>query len=102
MKRTDIYIGLQDCASGFEEVCSSDVMMLLERFFQKRLIPFSISVINGGYMNKSGGLINENSVKIHLIHADKFDAEQLIRPLKMLLNQETILMTEKDIEVEYL
>lgn len=101
--RYNISIGLNDSYSKKEEVNTDELIGLLEYYFKKYKIDFSLCKINGGYFyDDIGTLVNENSIVITCITQSDDYLERFIAAIKMIMNQETILLEAKDIEVEYI
>ena len=101
--RYNISIGLNDAYSKKEEVSTEELLKLLENYFTKNKIDFSLCRINGGYFyDDNGTFVNENSVVISYITQSDYYIERFIAAIKMVMNQESILLEAKEIEVEYI
>lgn len=101
--RYNISIGLNDAYSKKEEVGTDELLQLLENYFIKYKVDFSLCKINGGYFyDDIGAFVNENSVVISYITQSDDYIERFIAAIKMVMNQESILLEAKEIEVEYI
>lgn len=94
-------IGLNDVESKLEEVNRDDLIELIEHVFITYKINFSLSLMDGGYSYNNDKFICENSVNITCITNTTEGMDEFVDNLKMLLNQESILVTKKQLEVEY-
>lgn len=98
----NITFGLNDLYSNKEEVDIDTVMLLLENIFKRFEIHFSIYKSCGGYQYQNGKFILENTIVVTTISNTDEGMDYFISELKMLLNQETILLQKKTVELEYL
>lgn len=102
-KRYNISIGLNDSYSKKEEVNTEELTNMLEYFFTKNKVDFSLCRINGGYFyDDVGTFVNENSIVISYITTEAPNIERFISAVKMIMHQETILIEEQEIEVEFI
>lgn len=101
-KRYNVSVGLNDSYSKTQEEILDDVIAVMEHFFSRYKIDFSLSKINGGYSYKDGEYTHENSIVFCFITTEMVEIERFINTIKMALHQETVLLEVQDIEVEFI
>lgn len=100
-RQIDIIIGLND-ASGKTQLISSDEMLgLIDGFFSKEETAYSALSVAGGYTNYRGEYYNEDGIELIFIDPDEDRVLKLASALKMYLDQESVLVQKKEIEVAY-
>ena len=70
MKETKIYVGLNDSVSLTQMFDSEKYVSILKHVCANYHVPFSFSIVQGGYYHESGELTQENTLLITLIDVD--------------------------------
>lgn len=98
-----IYVGLKDKDNYKNNIDYNDIKSKIIEYFSKTKISFSINKTYGGYNHYNGNYIVENSLQITLIGNILNDnLINLINYLKNKYNQESILVINKKIKVDYI
>ena len=81
MKKTDIYIGLNDQDTKVQKFETEKYVSVLKRLCIAYKVPFSFSLIDGGYIHDSGEYTQEKTLVLTLIDADKNIIEEIAKDL---------------------
>ncbi len=98
----EIYMGFNDVSTNKEIVTPGEVIEIIEKYVSKKGQGFSIIRTRGAYSHLVGTMTFENSLILRMIGWDGQDAEVLARALKMYLNQESMIINRREVEVEYI
>lgn len=92
IKRYDIYVGCNDNVEAAREKVS--------QVLSKYEIGFSVIPMTGGYVHQDGTYSYESSILISII-AEEFNSVLIAEILKNTFNQESVLISEKEIESNF-
>lgn len=88
-----IYIGMND-KDTLQQLCSTeDFINIVKGICEDYQIAFSMDEQIGGYMMANGTFITERSLILSITGFDETQILQLAESLRVILNQETILVT---------
>lgn len=94
-----IYIGMND-KDELQQLCSTeDFINIVKGICEDYRIAFSMNEQVGGYMMANGAFITERSLVLSISGFNELQILQLVETLKVVLNQETILVTMERPEV---
>lgn len=94
-----IYIGMND-KDELQQLCSTeDFINIVKGICEDYRIAFSMNEQIGGYMMANGTFITERSLVLSISGFNESQILQLVETLKVVLNQETILVTMERPEV---
>ena len=79
--QTTIYIGLSDSETGIQEHLSDKYLSILKNACRSYHIPFSVELINGGYISEDGSFIEENSLILRIIDVPEEITTELAKDL---------------------
>lgn len=101
-KRYDIYIGCKNKYDKDKESFSDFTRRTLKKILSNIEIGFSMTSIMGGYPHGDGTYIIEDSVKITVI-GDFIDSDidTFISNIKDFYDQETVLLSVTNLDMEY-
>ena len=100
-KRIDFYIGLGDKETGKMEDKEAFKKRLAD-FFTSKKIPFHFSDLIGGYVYNDSSYIIEDSLKLTIIgDYSKERIKAFVDVIKSNYSQESILVNEKEIKMNY-
>lgn len=101
-KRYDIYIGCKNKYDKNKETFSDFTHRTLKNILTNIELGFSMTSIIGGYPHDDGTYVVEDSVKITVIGTFlEEDINLFINNLKSFYDQETVLLSVTDLEMEY-
>jgi hypothetical protein len=98
MKKTDIYVGLNDQDTKVQKFETEKYVSVLKRLCIAYKVPFSFTLIDGGYIHDSGEYTQEKTLVLTLIDADKNIIEEIAKDLCVFFHQESVLVTVGEIE----
>ncbi len=98
MKKTDIYIGLNDQDTKKQKFDTDKYVSILRNVCLNYHVPFSFSLIEGGYIHESGEYTQENTLVLSLIGVEKALTEEIAKDLCAFFHQESVLVSASDVE----
>lgn len=98
----DIYIGLNSNISKENIIPFHQIESLIFDFFTKKQLDFSMSTIDGGYTYSDQSFNTEQAIVITLVNGDKAIIERICRNLKMILEQESIGLIKREMEMLFI
>ncbi len=99
MDRTDIYIGLNNKDSKIQEFADEKYISILKKVCISYKVPFSFSLIEGGYIHENGEYTQENTLMLSLIGTEKDVIEEIAQDLCVFFDQESVLIASSQVEV---
>ena len=101
MIETKIYIGLNDLATNTQLFENEKYISVLRNVCYSYKVPFSFNLEEGGYIYENGDYARETSLVLTLIDVDKDTADDIARDLCAFFHQESVLVTESEIQAYY-
>lgn len=98
----DIYIGLDSNISKEKLLTFHEIENIIFDFFTKKQLDFSMNTIDGGYTYSDQCFKTEQSIVITLVNGDKDMVDRICRNLKMVLEQESICLVKREMEMLYI
>lgn len=98
----EISIGLKSMISRENILHVDDAKEIICNYLYENKVNFSLRVINGGYTYADDSFQTEKTIVLTFINGDYDFVKELAKKLKMLLEQESILLVKKDLEIVYL
>ena len=98
MKKTDIYIGLNDQDTKEQKFETGKYISILKNVCISYGVPFSFSVIEGGYIHESGEYTQVKTLVLSLIGTERSLIEEIARDLCAFFHQESVLITSGEVE----
>ena len=98
MTKTEIYIGLNDQDTKEQKFETSRYVALLKKVCISYRVPFSFSLIEGGYIHESGEYTQETTLVLSLIGVERAVIEEIARDLCAFFHQESVLITVGEVE----
>ena len=99
----NIYIGLNDKDSKKQEVSTrrarEEVIKILNA---NNIIGLTMYEVTGVFKHDTGEVVFEKSLKVELLEVKKEDVLKSIQELKKALNQESILIEEKEKKISFI
>lgn len=93
MIKTDIYIGLNDMETKKQEFETSKYISILKNVCISYKVPFSFSLVEGGYIHENGEYTQENTLVLSLIDIRKSVVDEIAKDLCTFFHQESVLIT---------
>ena len=97
-----IYIGLNDMDTKIQKFETSKYLSVLKNVCISYQVPFSVNVIEGGYIHESGEYTMETSLVLSLIDVEKTIVEEIARDLCTFFHQESVLVTADRLETYFI
>lgn len=92
IKKDVLFIGLNDKNTKKQEISNKKAYQIICKTLKNQgLDGFTISQNKGVYIHQNGDVTEENTYKIEIVFASDLQINNIIKELKTLLNQETIL-----------
>ena len=98
MKKTEIYIGLNDQDTKKQEFATEKYISILKNVCISYRVPFSFNLIQGGYLHASGAYTQENTLVLSLIGVEKELVEEIAKDLCVFFHQESVLIATGEVE----
>ena len=96
-----IYIGCNDVSLHGEVVTRETLTQMVVRFFTDRQIDFSLVPTKGGFLHDDGWYSVEDTLCINIIGSSEDDIIKLGKSIKMIMNQECVLIVKNDLQTEF-
>ncbi len=98
MIKTEIYVGLNDRHTKQQKFETERYVNVLKNVCRSYKVPFSFSVIEGGYIHESGEYTQENSLVLTLIDVEEGLVKEIASDLCVFFGQESVLVTKGEVE----
>ena len=102
MVETRLYIGLNDAETKKQIFETEQYVEQLKNLCFTYHVPFSMAFEEGGYFHENGEYVEEKTLVLTLIDAEKDIIQKIAKDLCGLFNQESILVTEGNIKGCYI
>lgn len=79
-----------------------DAKEIICNYLYKNKVDFSLKILGGGYTYNNETFDHESTISLLFIGGDYPFVQKIAKNLKMILEQEVILIVRRDIEVAYL
>ena len=93
LTQTQVYVGLNDSETRRQTHETDHCVALLKRVCVSYGLPFSLDVVNGGYMHDDGEYTEENTIVLTFINVGQETIDEMARDLCSLFHQESVLVT---------
>ena len=101
MNKTTLYIGLNDKESKRQEINTSEAIKILSNML-KDIGGATIYEATGIYTHENGDIIIENTLRVELIEVNQEMLKYKIGLIKQMLNQESIILQQENINTTIL
>lgn len=102
MKETKIYVGLNDSVTLTQLFTNDEYISVLKHICSGYHVPFSFSLIQGGYYHESGELTQENTLSITFIDIDDKITDEIAKDLCVFFHQESVMVTYCPAETKFI
>lgn len=96
-----IFIGCNDSQVYEQIVEEQELKEIVASFFARNKVDFTVMNVKGGYLHKNGTFVYEDTMCITILGNPTLDIARLARNLSMFMNQETVLIIRKSLEMGY-
>ena len=93
MKETKLYVGLNDSVTLKQLFEKEQYVSVLKHVCASYHVPFSFSIIQGGYYHESGELSEENTLLITLLDINDEVVDEIAKDLCVFFKQESVLVS---------
>lgn len=97
-----IYIGLNDSVTHEQKFDTEKYTSILKGICKSYKLSFSMDRISGGYFHEDGTYVEENSLALMFLGVDVETVREVAKDLCVFFNQESVMVTYEDVEVEYI
>lgn len=101
MKKVNFYIGLNDKETKIQEISTIEAFKIVQKTAINLFGGGTIYECSGIYTHENGEIVEEKSLKLEVINPNNIKIVEFIHIIKTVLNQESILKTEENINFEY-
>ena len=100
MKETKIYVGLNDSVTLRQLFDDEKYVSVLKHVCTGYHVPFSFSMIQGGYYHENGEFSEENTLLITFIDVEDEITDEIAKDLCTFFRQESVMVTYGRAEVK--
>ena len=101
MVESKIYIGLNDLSTNTQLFENEKYIRVLRNVCHSYKVPFSFGIQEGGYIYENGEYARETSLVLTLIDVEKAVVNDIAKDLCAFFRQESVLVTESEIQAYY-
>ena len=94
MVETKVYVGLNDADTLEQKFETKKYISILRSVCFSYRVPFSFSVMEGGYFHENGDFTEENTLALSFFDVDRVVVEEIARDLCAFFHQESVLIAE--------
>ena len=94
MTETRVYIGLNDSETSQQKYDTGKYLDTLKEVCRGYHTAFSVDIEEGGYYHEDGEYVEETSLILVLINADRDTVQKIAGDLRSFFHQESVLVTE--------
>ena len=94
MVETRLYVGLNDADTKKQLFETKQYLEQLKKLCFTYHVPFSVGMEEGGYFHDNGDYVEEKTLVLTLIDAEKETIQNIAKDLCTMFNQESILITD--------
>ena len=94
MVETRLYVGLNDAETKKQIFETEKYLQQLKEICFTYHVPFSVGMEEGGYFHDNGDYVEEKTLVLTLIDAEKDTIQKIAEDLRELFHQESVLLTE--------
>ena len=102
MVETRLYVGLNDAETKKQMFETEQYMEQLKKLCFTYHVPFSVGIEEGGYFHENGEYVEEKTLVLTLIDAEKDTIQNIAKDLRTLFHQESVLLTEDEVRGCYI
>ena len=102
MKESKIYVGLNDSVTLTQLFSNEKYISVLKYVCSNYHVPFSFSLIEGGYYHEDGRFTQENTLLITIIDVDDKVIEEIAKDLCVFFHQESVMITYEHAKVKFI
>lgn len=102
MTETKVYVGLNDSETLKQEHETKRYVSVLKNVCKSYRIPFSVSLVQGGYIHEDGQYTEELTLVISLIDVDRKIVNEIAKDLCVFFHQESVMITEDRVRAYYI
>ena len=102
MIETKIYVGLNDAETLEQKHDTGRYVNVLRNVCYGYHVPFSFTLVEGGYMHDDGRYTQENTLVLSLIDVDIEVINEIAKDLCAFFNQESVMITEGKIKAYFI
>lgn len=101
MQKFSLYVGLNDRKTKMQEITTIQAYKLITNIVASHKVDgFTVLEASGYYRHEDNSISIEKSLKIEFLFIDMEVIRQIIKYLKMALNQESIILQTENIKSE--
>lgn len=98
MKKYTLYVGLNDKDTKTQKIDTLEAYKTVSNLLVSTVGGGTIYQAQGIYKHDNGDIVIENTLRIEIIEASEKDIDYIIKTLKIVLNQESVILQTENIE----
>ena len=102
MKKYTLFIGLNDQHSKVQQINTIEAYKIVTNICMQHTSGATISESVGYFKHEDGSVVVEKSLRVELIFIELKDVLSIISAAKVVLNQESILLQEDNIQSSFI
>lgn len=96
-----LFIGLNDKITKLQEISTIDAYKLIVNICKShKLDGFTISEATGFYVHENGEVVTEKSLRIEILFSSNEVIDAIIKDIKIILNQESVVKQVEEVTSE--
>ena len=96
-----VVLGLNDGESHVQEINSDDAMTMVSLYVASHFDGATVTKGYGVYRHENGDIVREESIIIDLAFVTEFMVESLVKHLKQVFNQESVMVMKMNVGVQF-
>ncbi len=102
MIETRLYIGLNDANTLKQEHETEIYVKVLKHVCMSYRVPFSFTIVQGGYIHENGEYTQEQTLVLSLINVNSKTVSEIAKDLCVFFHQESVMITEGSIRAYFI
>lgn len=101
MNKFTIYLGLNDKDTKLQKYDIIEAYKIVTNFLSKKVDGATIYHAQGVYYHTNGDPVIETTLRIELIDVERRDVQEIVSNLKVLFNQESVLLQTENVNCRF-
>lgn len=101
MIKTTIYVGLNDKETKVQKINILEAYKIAQNILTKKVDGATIYEASGIYKHENGAVVIEQTLRIEILNVSEQIIDELIKTLKIVFNQESVLVQNEDVNIRF-
>ncbi len=102
MRRTEIYVGLNDAQSHEQIFKTEKYLSILKKVCYSYHVAFSVHTVDGGYFHEDGSFVEERTLALTLMDVPEETVKEIAKDLCVFFHQESVMVADAVSEVYFI